>query len=205
MTGPYRLRRGTPDDTEACVRILVAAVTDLGRRQGTSWEADPAELRVRLGSMLDHLAEHAAEWWVAEDAERRRPDRLRPLHRARRPVRAHRVLRPSRAPGRGPRRGPAGPRLSRRARRGARHHRHHRPAGAVALLPRRDRGAVPDRVARGRRAPAARPVASGVDAGTRDPRRHRGPAPHRRRRPRVRPRRRVHVAPRGPRGLAASS
>jgi GNAT superfamily N-acetyltransferase len=68
MTETYRLRRGTPDDTEACVRILVAAVTDLGRRQGTSWEADPADLRVRLGSMLDHLALHAAEWWVAEDA-----------------------------------------------------------------------------------------------------------------------------------------
>jgi len=68
MTETYRLRRGTADDTEACLRILVSAVTDLGRRQGTSWEADPADLRVRLGSMLDHLAHHAAEWWVAEDA-----------------------------------------------------------------------------------------------------------------------------------------
>ena len=67
MAATYHLRRGTPDDTDAVVGILVAAVTDLGRRQGTSWDADPSELRVRLGAMFDHLAAHASEWWIAED------------------------------------------------------------------------------------------------------------------------------------------
>ena len=34
---------------------------------GTPWDPDPENLWTRVESMFDHLAAHAAEWWVAED------------------------------------------------------------------------------------------------------------------------------------------
>jgi GNAT superfamily N-acetyltransferase len=66
MAGSYRLRRGTPDDSRAAFEVFLAAVGDLTRRQGVPWEPDPEELWDELTPMLDFLAHHAAEWWVAE-------------------------------------------------------------------------------------------------------------------------------------------
>jgi GNAT superfamily N-acetyltransferase len=71
MTEPYLLRRGVPGDSQAAFDIFLPAVRDLTARQGTPWEPDPDELRAELTPMLDHLAAHAAEWWVAEDGETR--------------------------------------------------------------------------------------------------------------------------------------
>jgi GNAT superfamily N-acetyltransferase len=62
------LRRGTSGDTEACYQLFMEAVVDLSARQGTPWEPDLANVWVRMEPMLRLLEEHAAEWWVAEDA-----------------------------------------------------------------------------------------------------------------------------------------
>jgi GNAT superfamily N-acetyltransferase len=68
MNAPYRLRRGAPDDSRACFDVFLPAVRDLTTRQGSPWEPDPEELWDELLPMLERLASHAAEWWVAEDA-----------------------------------------------------------------------------------------------------------------------------------------
>ena len=62
------LRRATSGDTEPCYRLFLESVADLTARQGTPWEPDPADLWLRLEPLLRLLEEHAAEWWVAEDA-----------------------------------------------------------------------------------------------------------------------------------------
>jgi GNAT superfamily N-acetyltransferase len=62
------LRRATSGDTEACYQLFMESVADLSARQGTPWDADLADVWVRLEPMLRLLEEHAAEWWVAEDA-----------------------------------------------------------------------------------------------------------------------------------------
>jgi GNAT superfamily N-acetyltransferase len=67
MAEPYRLRRGTPEDTRPVFDVFLPAIRDLTARQGNPWEPDPDELWAELSPMYDLLAEHAAEWWVAED------------------------------------------------------------------------------------------------------------------------------------------
>jgi GNAT superfamily N-acetyltransferase len=67
MTEPYRLRRGTPDDSRPSFEVFLPAIRDLTARQGSPWEPDPDELWDELSPMLDRLAQHSAEWWVAED------------------------------------------------------------------------------------------------------------------------------------------
>ena len=62
------LRRATADDSQACYRLFLESATDLTVRLGTPWEPDPDELWPRLRPLYDRLAEHATEWWVAEDA-----------------------------------------------------------------------------------------------------------------------------------------
>jgi len=68
MSAPYRLRRGTPADSRPAFEVFLPAVRDLTTRQGAPWEPDPDELWTELSPMLERLAVHAAEWWVAEDA-----------------------------------------------------------------------------------------------------------------------------------------
>ncbi len=70
MAEPYRLRRGTPDDTRAVFDVFLPAIRDLTARQGSPWEPNRDELWAELSPMYDLLAEHAAEWWVAEDLGR---------------------------------------------------------------------------------------------------------------------------------------
>ena len=70
MTDGFRLRRGTSADSRLAFEIFMAAVRDLTVRQGNPWDPDPEVLWPRLVPLLDHLAAHAAEWWVAEDAAR---------------------------------------------------------------------------------------------------------------------------------------
>jgi GNAT superfamily N-acetyltransferase len=67
MTETFLLRRGTPRDTRRAFDVFLPAVRDLTARQGTPWEPDPEKLWRELAPMMDHLAAHAAEWWVAED------------------------------------------------------------------------------------------------------------------------------------------
>jgi GNAT superfamily N-acetyltransferase len=61
-------RRGTPDDMRPCHDLLIEAVVDLTRRQGAPWDGSAEESWPRWEPMYQLLAEHAAEWWLAEDA-----------------------------------------------------------------------------------------------------------------------------------------
>lgn len=68
MTEPgLAYRRGAADDSRACFDVFLASIRDLTARQGTPWEPAAEELWPRLQPMYDHLAGHAAEWWVAQD------------------------------------------------------------------------------------------------------------------------------------------
>jgi GNAT superfamily N-acetyltransferase len=62
-----RLRRGTPDDIEACHTLLWETVTDLGRRQATPLDGTADDWWQSGAPFQRFLAAHAAEWWVAED------------------------------------------------------------------------------------------------------------------------------------------
>ena len=67
MTDPeLTYRRATPTDSRACYDVFLPAIRELTARQGSPWEPDAEELWPRLQPMYDHLARHAAEWWVAE-------------------------------------------------------------------------------------------------------------------------------------------
>lgn len=60
------LRRATPADSRACFDVFLPAIRELTARLGSPWEPDAEQLWPRLEPMYEHLAEHSAEWWVAE-------------------------------------------------------------------------------------------------------------------------------------------
>lgn len=59
-------RRAAPSDTRACHDLLWASATDLGRRHGTELEGSSDDWWADIEAVHAYLAEHAAEWWVAE-------------------------------------------------------------------------------------------------------------------------------------------
>jgi GNAT superfamily N-acetyltransferase len=61
------LRRGGPDDTRPAFDLSIAAMSDLFARQGVEWGLDPDAFWKDLEPFLVHLAETAAQWWVAID------------------------------------------------------------------------------------------------------------------------------------------
>jgi GNAT superfamily N-acetyltransferase len=61
------VRRGTRDDAAACHEVLWESVTDLARRQATPLEGGVEDWWRSGESLHRHLAEHAAEWWLAEN------------------------------------------------------------------------------------------------------------------------------------------
>jgi GNAT superfamily N-acetyltransferase len=63
------IRRAKPDDAEACHRVMWASVTDFGARNGTPLSGTAEEWWTGAEVFARFLATHAAEWWVAEDAE----------------------------------------------------------------------------------------------------------------------------------------
>jgi GNAT superfamily N-acetyltransferase len=60
------LRRGTAADIRACHDLLWTSATDLGRRHGTELEGSSDDWWSGIEPVHGFLAEHAAEWWVAE-------------------------------------------------------------------------------------------------------------------------------------------
>jgi len=60
------IRRGTEGDMRACLEVMWSSVTDLALRNGTPLEGT-AEDWWAGGELPRFVAEHAAEWWVAED------------------------------------------------------------------------------------------------------------------------------------------
>ena len=67
-----RVRPGTIDDNEACAAVLVDAINDLGRRNGSIDEGHELKHETqwpRWRSFFDHIARTAAEFWIAEGAD----------------------------------------------------------------------------------------------------------------------------------------
>lgn len=69
VTEPFRLRRATPDDSRRAFDIFLPSVRDLAARLNAPWDVDPEGQWRRMRHLFDHLARHAAEWWIAEDPD----------------------------------------------------------------------------------------------------------------------------------------
>src|SRR6266508_1061979 len=63
----HNIRRGTPDDTDQCHRLLWHAITDLAVRQGTPLEGTADEWWPSFEPLFSFLSGSYAEWWVAEN------------------------------------------------------------------------------------------------------------------------------------------
>jgi GNAT superfamily N-acetyltransferase len=64
---PIAIRRATAADTARVFDVFHASVADLSRRRGQAWDTDRQTAWAVRGSLFEFLAEHHAEWWVAED------------------------------------------------------------------------------------------------------------------------------------------
>jgi predicted acetyltransferase len=69
----FRLRRGTADDARLAFDIFLPAIRDLADRLNSPWEVEPEAQWSKMAYLFDHLAAHAAEWWIAEDADGGQP------------------------------------------------------------------------------------------------------------------------------------
>ena len=67
MTAEFNIRRGTPSDTRAAFDVSMLAMKDLFLRHGYEWKLEPEAFWKVLAPFLTHLAEHAAQWWIAEN------------------------------------------------------------------------------------------------------------------------------------------
>lgn len=67
MTDRFRIRRATPEDSRPAFDVFLPSIRDLATRLGTPWDVDPESQWERMRSLYEHLARHAAEWWIAED------------------------------------------------------------------------------------------------------------------------------------------
>jgi GNAT superfamily N-acetyltransferase len=67
MTEPFRVRRATADDSRRVFDVFIASARDLTARKNVPWEVEPESQWAKMRYLFDHLAAHAAEWWIAED------------------------------------------------------------------------------------------------------------------------------------------
>jgi GNAT superfamily N-acetyltransferase len=67
MPAEFNLRRGTASDNRAAFDVSMLAMKDLFLRHGYEWKLEPEAFWKVLEPFVTHLAEHAAEWWIAED------------------------------------------------------------------------------------------------------------------------------------------
>jgi GNAT superfamily N-acetyltransferase len=67
MTEPFEIRRATADDSRRAFDVFLASARDLTARLNVSWDPEPEAQWAKMRYLLDHLAAHAAEWWIAED------------------------------------------------------------------------------------------------------------------------------------------
>src|SRR5918992_131207 len=59
-------RHGTPDDSRRCHNLLWTSATDLGQRHNTPLDGSADDWWGGMEPVHAFLAQHAAEWWVAE-------------------------------------------------------------------------------------------------------------------------------------------
>jgi GNAT superfamily N-acetyltransferase len=67
MSEPFRIRRATAVDSRRAFDIFLPSVQDLARRQNNPWDVEPEAQWARMQYLFDYLAEHPAEWWIAEE------------------------------------------------------------------------------------------------------------------------------------------
>jgi GNAT superfamily N-acetyltransferase len=67
MTEPFEIRRATAEDSRRAFDVFLASARDLGARLNVPWDPEPETQWTRMRYLFDHLAAHAAEWWIAED------------------------------------------------------------------------------------------------------------------------------------------
>jgi GNAT superfamily N-acetyltransferase len=67
MPAEFTIRKGTPSDNRAAFDVSMLAMKDLFLRHGHEWKLEPEAFWKVLEPFVTHLAEHAAESWVAED------------------------------------------------------------------------------------------------------------------------------------------
>ena len=90
MGADARIRPGTLDDNLACAAVLVEAINDLGRRNGSIDDGSALDLEVewpRWRPFFEHIGRTAAEF-LGRGGSRWPPHRLRAIDRPRRDVRA---------------------------------------------------------------------------------------------------------------------
>ncbi len=68
MTEPFEIRRATADDSRRAFDVFLASARDLTARQNVPWDPEPEAQWTRMRYLFDHLAAHAAEWWIAVDS-----------------------------------------------------------------------------------------------------------------------------------------
>lgn len=68
MTEPFEIRRATAEDSRRAFDVFLASARDLTARQNVPWEPEPESQWAKMRYLFDHLAVHAAEWWIAEDS-----------------------------------------------------------------------------------------------------------------------------------------
>jgi GNAT superfamily N-acetyltransferase len=67
VTDTFRLRPATTDDSRRAFDVFLPSVQDLARRQNNPWEVESEAQWARMQYLFEYLAEHAAEWWIAEE------------------------------------------------------------------------------------------------------------------------------------------
>ena len=67
MTEPFEIRRATAGDSRRAFDVFLASARDLTERQNAPWDPEPESQWAKMRYLFDHLAAHAAEWWIAED------------------------------------------------------------------------------------------------------------------------------------------
>jgi GNAT superfamily N-acetyltransferase len=67
MPAEFNIRKGTASDNRAAFDVSMLAMKDLFLRHGYEWKLEAEAFWKVLEPFVAHLAEHAAEWWVAED------------------------------------------------------------------------------------------------------------------------------------------
>lgn len=67
MTEPFEIRRASTDDSRRAFDVFLASARDLTARQNVPWDPEPETQWTRMEYLFDHLAAHAAEWWIAEE------------------------------------------------------------------------------------------------------------------------------------------
>lgn len=60
------IRRATPADARPAFDVCMVAMADEFKRANLQWTIDPEQFWAGLAPLYKYLAEHSAEWWVAE-------------------------------------------------------------------------------------------------------------------------------------------